>query len=108
MQKHSPVTFDFADHRLLICKEGKQVELKGMKEEMALKMISLKSVNRLISKGWKGVTSRLFVMISKAEENPKTTEVLPLFPSSTPLKSLLSTYAHIFQPPVKLPPTRSQ
>lgn len=73
MQKHGPITFDFADHRLLICKEGKQVELKGMKEEMALKMISLKSVNRLIFKGWKAVTSRLFVMISKVEENPKPT-----------------------------------
>lgn len=73
MRAHSPVTFDYGRNRLLIYQEGKMVELQGITSEVTLKLMSLKSLNKLVTKGWKGVRSSLFVMsVEKNEEEPIT------------------------------------
>lgn len=109
MRTYTPVNFDFAENKLVVCKEGK-VELVGIKEKMALRMMSLKSINKLITKGWKWVTSRLLVMVSKPEPNPV---ISPLpnqnsLPIPHPITTLLAKYNQLFETPTKLAPQRTQ
>lgn len=62
MRKHSPVTFDYEKNKLLIHRGAKKVELQGATEEVTLKLVTLKSLNKLVSKAWKGVHSTLLTM----------------------------------------------
>lgn len=106
MRRHSLITFDYAKNRLIIHQGAKLVELQGILEEVTLKLMSLKSLNKLISKGWKGVKSSLLVMSSdNAHIEPETEVFVSRIPAF--LQPLIAKYQNIFQTPKTLPPKRT-
>lgn len=75
---------------------------------MALKMMTLKSVNKMLAKGWKGVKSKLFLMITTtANSDLYQAEPLQLVnPTLEPILDLMKQHQHLFQVPKQIPPQR--
>lgn len=92
------MTFDFRELKVTINKEGKHVSLQGKTEEGITKVISVKTMDKLLSKSNTRVTGYLFFMQGNSQD-----EDLEL-----KMNKLLHEYEDIFQEPKGMPPERNQ
>ncbi|XP_026379637.1 uncharacterized protein LOC113274474 [Papaver somniferum] len=94
MRNISPVKFDFKKMTVSFSQEGKEVELKGIFDEVRVSSMSIGACKKYLKKNKHGLAGHLF-SITAVEPKPETPPVL---------EPLLTQYTTIFQEPTSLPP----
>ncbi|XP_057780007.1 uncharacterized protein LOC130998610 [Salvia miltiorrhiza] len=99
LRQLGPITFNFGEQNIKFTREGKDILLQGIKQEMTLKMITGKKFKRALRKG-KGSLFGCLFMISAEKVIQDSKPALEIQP-------LISKYLPIFETPTTLPPNRN-
>lgn len=100
LKQHNPITFDYQDYKIIITKDGLQVNLHGDMARGTLQAISGKGMHKLLKS--QNISQGCICLVTADPISKDSSPVIP------PVQTLLSKYQIVFSEPQDLPPMRSQ